>query len=306
MLTAMFSLAGGCMPTSLVELPTNDEFVTFLNRIILYPDVSCDELRTAFGVDYLPLAENPADLDLGYEDYFIPTPDGETLHLWYLPTELNRGTVVVVQGSTGTMPCYLFVASLLVEKGWSLVMFDFRGFGESSGEPDIGKLHVDLYAVLDWAAANTDRQNFTLLGVSLGSLPAVTAAVNRPELVNGIILDSPVAMGEEIRRSELVLGDFAETLIDLLPPEMLPEDNIASMTQPLLLIEGGQDTITPPASVELFYERTGGSKELIVFPELHHATAPYHGTGSYSFYLERFLSKIWGQYVPFILNLNAS
>jgi uncharacterized protein len=291
--------AMGCVPIWSIQLPTSDQLVKQITHLVMYPDVSCETLKTSFGVEYLPSAENPGDIDLVYEEYFVPTSDGEILNVWRLPAELNRGTVVVVQGSTGTMPCYLFVGRLLVYKGWTVIMFDYRGFGQSSGEPDMGKMHVDLNAVLDWTIKNTDRPVVTLVAVSLGSLPAVTVAVQRPENVNGIVLDSPVAMGEEIRRFEFRYGDQTQALIDMLPWEMLPEESVANVDRPLLIFESSLDSITPPTSVDLFYERAGGSKELIIFPYLGHASAPYHGTSSYSYYLERFLAKLWGQYVPF-------
>lgn len=282
-----------------VGLPNTDELLDIITHFVIYPDLTCEELRTAFDVEYLPLAELPTDIGLEYEEHFVPTPDGETLHAWYLPTTLSRGIVVVVQGATGTMPCYLFVARLLAHKGWSVLMYDYRGFGESSGEPDIGALHVDLNAVLDWALDHTEWDKFTLLGISLGSLPAVSAAVGRPEIVAGLVLDSPVAMGLEIQRFTILLGSRTQAMIEMLPEELLPEESISRMNQPLLVFASGMDAITPQATVEVFYERASGPIELILFPNLGHATAPYHGTGSYSYYLERFLARIWDQEIPF-------
>lgn len=295
-----------CAPTTPDALPTSEELTKTITQIAMYPEVTCDTLRTSFDVEYLQLAANPGEIGLEYEEQFAPTPDGETLRIWYVSTQLDRGIVVIVQGSTGTMECYLFLTQLLAQKGWSVLMFDYRGFGESSGEPNIGAMHIDLSAVLDWATEKTHWETFTLLGVSLGSLPAITVAVEQPELVNGVVLDSPVALGEEIRRFQFRYGDETQTLIDMLPWEMLPEESVVDMRQPLLIFESKLDSITPPASVDLFYERTGGPKELIVFPHLSHASGPYHGTGAYSYYLERFLATLWDQYVPFTVEISES
>jgi pimeloyl-ACP methyl ester carboxylesterase len=200
------ALICACAPVPTVETPTTDELGRLISNLLLRPEITCEVLRATFAVEYLPIVETPDQAGMAYEEHWVSTEDGELLRTWYLPTRLDRGTVVFSLGASGSMPCYLFITRLLVHNGWSVVMYEYRGFGVSSGEPNINALHTDLAAVLDWTIKYTGRESVTLLGVSLGTLPSVAVAVDRPDIVNGIVLDSPASMGLEVARFARALG----------------------------------------------------------------------------------------------------
>lgn len=281
-----------------IETPTTEELGQFISNLLLSPEVSCESLRSAFDVEYLELADTPDEAGMPYEEHWISTEDGELLRTWYLPTQLDRGMVILSMGASGELPCYLLHARLLVHNGWSVVMYEYRGFGLSSGETDINSLHTDLTAVLEWTVDYTDRDAVTLYGISLGTIPSVAIAVERPELVNGVVLDSPAAMELELARLTRVLGDQTQEIIEQLALPLRMTDLAWSLERPLLVLQGAQDAITPLWSVEIVFERAPGSKELVLFSDLGHAGAAFHDTGTYTFHLERFLSELWGQYTP--------
>jgi pimeloyl-ACP methyl ester carboxylesterase len=285
-----------CAPIPDIETPTTDELGQFITNLLLRPEVTCEQLRASFEVEYLTLVDTPDQAGMPYEEHWVATEDGELLRVWYLPTKLDRGMVVLSLGAAGELPCYLFAARLLLNNGWSVVMYDYRGFGESSGETDINTLHVDLAAVLDWTVAYTGRESVTLFGISLGTLPSVAVAVDRPDVVNAVVLDSPASMGLEIARFARALGDQTQTIVDQLVYPLRTEEVVEGLQQPLLVYLSELDWITPPWSMQLIFERAAGPKELVVFDDLGHAAGPYHDTGTYTFYLERFLSQVWQQY----------
>ncbi len=111
--------------------------------------------------------------------------------------------------------------------------------------------------------------------------------------MNGVILDSPLALGAEIERFKALIGGQSAELIALLDPRLLPAAIIDQMTQPLLVFLHEEDIVTPPDSVELLYERAGGPKELVRFPGLDHAHAQFFETASYTAHLVTFLDDIW-------------
>ncbi len=295
---AAVALGAGCVrPAEIPDLDT-DELTLVLSRLVLQPQITCAQLRESFGVDYLPLVDTPDQIGLRYGEYWVPTEDGALLRVWYLPTRLHRGVVILSGGAAGSLPCYLFHARLLVHDGWTVVMYEYRGFGESSGSADIRKLPTDLQAVLDWTRAQTGRQPVTLMGVSLGSVPSIAVAAARPEAVNGLILDSPVAMGAELQRLDFVLADRTELFIDRLPRNLVSERVISAVHQPLLVLAGQADALTTPASVELLLDRAGGPRSLVLFPGIAHARAVFADTGAYAYAVESFLASIWDQREP--------
>jgi pimeloyl-ACP methyl ester carboxylesterase len=288
-LTTSFT-AISCSPS---PLPSADETVAALSGLILDPSKTCAQLRSDFGVYHLPLVDSPAEIGLEFEEHWVSTIDGAVLRVWYLPAELDRGTVVVSPGAAGTVPCFLFTGQLLVENGWSAVLYEYEGFGWSSGEPSLTALRPDLEAVVDWARARTGRGQVTLLGLSLGTIPSVAVAVERPDAVNAVVLDSPVALGAEIERFAFVLGGRAEELIAVLDPMLRSETIIDEMYQPLLVFSHEWDIVTPPETVDLLFELAPGPKDMLRFPQHEHARGQFHSTEAYSQYLDAFLSDVW-------------
>jgi hypothetical protein len=283
-------VATGCF---LRPLPPPEEILRVLSYAILQPETTCAELRADFGLEDLPLVDTPDQIGISYEEHRLPTSDGQTLRVWYMPANDQKGVVVVSPGNTGPMPCYLFTAWLLTQTGWTAVMYDYQGFGGSSGQPDLRALRSDLETVVEWVLAETGTGQVTLLGMSLGAIPSVAVAVDRPELVNAVVLDSPVAMGIEIQRFQFLVGGRSEQIIAALDAWLLTENIIDQMRQPVLVFLDEQDTVTPAAAVELLYEQAGGPKQLVRFAGLGHAAGQFVRTDEYRTELDDFLEDVW-------------
>lgn len=283
-------LINSCAPP---PLPPSDEVLGLLSHIILRPEGTCEELRAAFDLEHLPLADYPSQAGLDYEEHLVPTEAGLSLRVWHLPAEASRGMVIVSPGAVASMSCYLFTAKLLVDNGWSVVIYEYEGFGGSGGAASLVTLESDLRAVLDWTRAHTGAERVTLAGISLGCIPSVAVAVAQPDAVNAVILDSPVALGLEIRAFRVLLGARTEEIIALLDPSLVTAEIIADMPQPLLIFLHELDEITHPAAVELVYERAAGPKEMVRFPDLAHARGQYLRTEDYMAHVEAFLIGVW-------------
>lgn len=290
---ASFALAGLLVVGCTVVPPEEDGVLNTLAGLILVPGASCDQLQDMFDVGYLPVAGIPTDAGVPFEEHWLPVGERDILHVWYLPAELDRGLVVLSPGSAGPMNCYLFPANLLVTQGWSVVIYEYEGYGYSSGTPSFNNLYRDLQTAFDWALLRTGRSHATLMGVSLGSIPSVALAVDRPERVNGLVLDSPVALGAEFARFGLVLGNRPDAYKQLLEPELVSDELIKQVVEPLLVFAHGRDLLTPPSTVQSLFDAAPGEKRLVFFNELNHARGVYVQTTDYAAYLDQFLSPLW-------------
>lgn len=285
-------LTGGCVRLS---LPEDTDLIKLLNAAILDADLTCEELRAGFGLPYLRVVDTPLGLGLEFENQWVLSEGGNIIHVWHLPSNLDRGTVVLSMGSAGEMACYLFVAELLVHNGWTVFMYEYQGFGLSQGRPSLGTLASDAEAVVDHARRVSQRERVTMMGISLGSIPSIAVGVARPDAVNGVIVDSPVVLGAEIERFSVLLYGGAGRFLPQLDRSLLSEEIIAELRAPLLIFLNEQDQLTPPATVELLYERAGGPKELARFAGIDHGLGPFVQTALYTFRLDTFLSSVWRQ-----------
>ena len=288
----------GCTPTPIPE-PANAKAANrVVSTVLLNPTVTCDELRTGFDLEHLPLASTPADIGLNYDEFFLTRPDEVNLRVWQIHAALNRGTIVFSMGSVGEIACYLFTARLLANNGWNVVMYEYQGFGMSDGEADLTTMPDDLDVVLDWVLANGSHDQVTLFALSIGTLPTIDAATRRPQDINAVILDSPVALGELLKAYGDLLQDQLDTFLAYLDPRLVSEELIGDLEMPVLFLVGENDFLTGPTSVATLFDRAADPKVLIEFPDIGHARSRFLETGKYTREVEAFLAEVWGQRLP--------
>ena len=87
----------------------------------------------ALSAEVRPLGETPAALGLAYEDVeFSPRGWGDiTLRGWWIPAADARATVIRVHGVDSNRESLLGLAAPLTDAGYSVLLFDLRGHGES-------------------------------------------------------------------------------------------------------------------------------------------------------------------------------
>lgn len=295
------AVLSGCVPSPPpIPAPANSKAVDkVLSTLLLDPNVTCEELRRSFRLEYLPIVDDPGQIGLDFDERFITVNPTVNLRVWDIHAGLDRGTVIFSMGAVGTLPCYLFTAKLLADNGWSVVMYEYRGFGLSSGEPDLSTMEDDLNAVLDWTLATHRRARVTLMGLSIGTVPTVAVAVRRPQQINGVILDSPVALGELLRRYAFILRDQTDTFINLAATDLLSERIIDELQAPLLVLAGQRDGLTTFDTIQRLFDRADEPKTLVAFPGVGHARARFDDTGRFTSEVEKFLSGVWDQRVDF-------
>jgi pimeloyl-ACP methyl ester carboxylesterase len=81
--------------------------------------------------------------------------------------------------------------------GYDIVALDYRGYGQSTGEPKVQHLRADVGVVLQWCKQKGYPENHTVvMGYSMGGIPAVQLACEANQY--RIILDSPAFDPAEI------------------------------------------------------------------------------------------------------------
>jgi uncharacterized protein len=137
----------------------------------------------------------------------------------------------------------------------SLLVFDYRGYGWSTGKPSVSAMNPDTEAIhyavpgiLDQAALG--RSPLILMGRSLGSAPAIHLACAYPQAYRGLIIESGFAQVIPLlARLGLPIGLMGETAD--------PVGNLEKMREiklPLLIIHGDQDSLIPVSQGVMLYE----------------------------------------------------
>ncbi|MBU4286402.1 MAG: alpha/beta hydrolase [Verrucomicrobia bacterium] len=130
---------------------------------------------------YFPLSKvqaTPADAGLAYESVALMTADDVRLASWYVPCEGARGTVLMCHGNGGNIGDRLHPISLFHELGLNVLIFDYRGYGESAGKPSEEGTYQDACAAGQYLVEkrNTPPDKIVVFGRSLGGAVAADLA----------------------------------------------------------------------------------------------------------------------------------
>ena len=227
----------------------------------------------------------PDRLNLEFEDVFVETPDGETLHGWWLPAKSEpKGTVYFLHGNAQNISSHIMNVAWLPERRYNVFLIDYRGYGRSTGAPDIeGTLH-DAETGLRWLVDQPDVQSqpLFLLGQSLGGALGTALAsewVKRDEQppLDGVILDGTFSGFRAIAREKL--GDFWLTwplqvpLSWTITDEYEAYESIGDISPvPVMVIHSVRDGIIPFHHGKRLYEAAEEPKTFLQTDTPHAST----------------------------------
>lgn len=125
--------------------------------------------------------ETPDTLGVRYESVQFTSADGTRLSGWFLPAEGRqnpkeaKGTVVHFHGNAQNMSTHWRFVAWLPKQDYNVLVFDYRGYGQSEGKPEPKGVFEDASAALDYvrtrADVNPDR--LFVFGQSLGGTNAI-------------------------------------------------------------------------------------------------------------------------------------
>ncbi len=194
---------------------------------------------------YLPyrtLVGTPQDIGLAFEDVTIKV-EGEVVHGWYVPATRNRGTVLFCHGNGGNISHRLETLRIFNELGMNTLIFDYRGYGQSTGSPSEARTYADGQACWDWLLQHGETPGrIVLMGRSLGG--AVAA-----KLVLLVGAPSPAAL--VLESSFTSVPDMGARLYPYLPVRALSRfsyDTLALLSDiscPILVAHSPEDDIIP-------------------------------------------------------------
>ncbi len=211
----------------------------------------------------------PSQFGLKYEDVYFSAGTGVKLHGWYVKGSTDN-TVLWLHGNAGNISDRVeILVSMTRSLGVSSLLFDFRGYGRSTGKPSEKGLYADAEAAFNWLVKEkkTDAGSVIAYGHSLGSAVAVDLAIKEKGKLGGIVLESPFTSAKEVAR--MMYGGLP---VDLLMTLKL--DNIGRINEtdvPILIIHGESDNVIPFSMGQKLYESAPEPKRFLKVPGADHS-----------------------------------
>lgn len=186
---------------------------------------------------------NPVDYGVpegATEEHWIETPDGEEIYAWYCRSEKPVASAIFCHGNTGNLTNVADVMPHLLNAGLSVLLFDYRGFGRSTGRASYRGVIADGVTASRFHDRIRPKELPSILyGFSLGG--AIGAQVLRRHPFDGLILQSTFTSLTELARAmyrrfpmHFFAGDYFDTL-----------SVIRRLQVPLLVLHGTEDEVIP-------------------------------------------------------------
>lgn len=242
------------------------------NKLIFYPIKSHDWSPQTFG--------------LKLEDCFFETRDGETLHGWLYKNDNPIATILWCHGNAGNISHRLDNLAKLAELPVNIFIFDYRGYGKSSGSPDERGVYLDAEAAYDYLVNRDDvnPDQIVVFGRSLGGAVAVDLATKRRCAV--LILESTFTSAKDMARNT-----FGLPLDFIIKSEFNSLRKISRLDMPILFLHGTADDIVPFRLGRELFQAANHPKEFIEIPGAGHNDTYKVGGPTYFRQIGDFISR---------------
>lgn len=200
----------------------------------------------------------PADAGLVYESVTLTTEDGLKLDAWYVPAPDARGVVLFCHGNAGNITHRLTTLTLLHELGLASLIFDYRGYGLSEGQPSEAGTYRDAEAAWQYLRQRGHAaDDIIVMGRSLGA--AVATELAQRHAARALVLESAFTS----------VPDTAAEHYPFLPVRWLSRfqydtlRRLPSIHVPVLIVHSRDDEIIPYHHGRRLFEAANEPKEFL-------------------------------------------
>lgn len=245
----------------------------------------------------------------------VRAADGAILKGWkILAPKSNGDWILLFHGISDNRSGVVGHAEFLLRNGFSVVMMDSRGHGESGGDMVTygWKERYDTVAVTSALESTETVRHLGALGVSLGAAIALQSAAVEPR-IEGVVAEDPFANLREVsydyaglevspllgmtlfRPAVITAMDSLAEAGDFSPDDVSPEKAVAARAFPVLLICGTEDHRIPCRHAERIYAAATDPKELWIVDGAGHASALGHSPREYEERVVAFFRKAFAE-----------
>lgn len=252
-----------------------------------------------------PYSFTPFEIGIPAEDVVFRSEDGVELAGWWFDHEDAEVAVVVCHGHRGSKADMLGIGPGLHRAGHSVLVFDFRGNGESGDGPQSLAHHeqADVRAAIDLVREKRPDLPIAVVAFSMGAATAILEAAS-DDRVQAMVLDSPFATMRDVvaanfRRYRMPSGPILP-LVDLVTrarygyafAQVRPLDVFGDLDRPILLLHGTEDRVIPfDESQRLAATAPEGTVELVQFEGVDHCGGYFEDRPGYIARVDEFLRR---------------
>ena len=182
----------------------------------------------------------------------LTTADGTKISAMYLRNENSPYTIIFSHGNSEDLGTVRYKLEELYSMGFSVLGYDYHGYGTSEGRPTEKAVYQDIDAAYNFVVKekNISPDHIILHGFSLGGAVAADLASRRP--VGGLIIESTFVSAFRVVTHVPMPFDQFKTLAKL-----------KDIHCPILFIHGRADRVVKFWHGEMLYENANEPKQFL-------------------------------------------
>ena len=228
------------------------------------------------GSAFISSANRPVTMPADFATPLVIPGEGRAIAASLRDLGGDTPVVLLLHGMRGDRRSTLPRARRLVAAGFSVLLIDQQGHGETPGEHiTFGwRESADVHAALGWLRAKLPGRAIGVIGVSLGGAAFLLQA--DPVHVDALVLE---AVHPDLRRATrnragrlmtpLLLAQI-EPRLGVSVAQLDPVRHIADVATPVLIVGGELDADTTAADTRLLFDAARPPKELWIVPRAAH------------------------------------
>ena len=223
--------------------------------------------------------KTPDQFGMKYEEVWLKTPDGEKLHGWYLPMAGSRGVILYCHGNAGNISHREKALTGLAKLGLDIFIFDYRGYGQSTGSPTELGTYQDVERAWQYLVEERglDPSRIVIWGRSLGG--AIGAYLASKVMAGAVVLESTFTSIPDLAAEIYPVPDKSWVTVQY--PTL---DRIKGIRMPHLHAHSPGDDLVAGHHGDQIFQASGSLKKKFI------AMTGTHRTGHLT--QERYLPKI--------------
>ena len=233
------------------------------------------------------------------EDVYFNSADGTRLHGWYFaPLDKKEPKAVIVQfhGNAENITTHFFSLYEAPSRGIAYLVFDYRGYGESMGQPTPKGVVEDGIAAIRWMHARHPLKPLIVVGQSLGGAIAFRSVSQiKNEIPIALMLVDSTFPDYRMQARSLFSNSILTFLLQ--PLAWLVADNSESPKNditriapiPLIIAHGDKDRIVDQSMGREIFNLAKEPKEFWSIPNCQHLQFMFINEGEQG---DRFYAKV--------------
>ena len=208
--------------------------------------------------------------DFRFDELNFPIEEGDinAIHAYANSVGNSDKAVLYFHGNADNLKRWGRVSSDFTERGYDVIMMDYRGFGKSDGKATESNMYSDAEKMYEYALEKYAPEDIIVYGRSIGS--GVATQLVSQKKVKALFLETPFYSLEDVVRNKY---PFVLLLFNL--EFQFPNfSNIDSIDIPIHIFHGTNDKVVPYESAEKLKSYLKESDTFITIDGAGHKNIP--------------------------------